>query len=330
MFRMFVGDEYLERVTILIKPQTEKRQGTDVINSIKASESGSPFYSFHRFKSKFLVIPNKPDRHFIDKILGPYLSLDSRRFFAQDRAFYDGWKAGEIASELQGLFEFPIDDNRRPSSPLSADKDEEVKSLDSASGQEKEKGGEKYPGLNRESGQADEPTQKEWEMVASNSEVKELEATYKEQIDSLQAKLQRTEAEYASLRSHLQVEDNIEQMQITRSLDDINRLIEELGQSLSEYLVDNCSEANASLQGACSLQELLNMFGHTDGKSSLVRSSKGDYPDLEDFFYFAIRATLCSQLFDRVFKPFHPKIADQKYQDDFMIQIHNQIAYRGK
>lgn len=137
--------------------------------------------------------------------------------------------------------------------------------------------------------------------------------TFYDEETSLRHQLELTQAEYASLRSHLQLQENIEQGDITRTLKSLNREIENIGRSFSAFLVDVYAVRLSGRQStdittlhACHLPELKDFLGHREGSSSLVASSQGQGLSIEDFFDYTIRSTLCRYLYERVFCPFHP------------------------
>ncbi|KAG8738395.1 hypothetical protein FRC10_006941 [Ceratobasidium sp. 414] len=114
-----------------------------------------------------------------------------------------------------------------------------------------------------------------------------------------------------TLRSQLQ--ENIEKQGIIQTLKDLNRDIDDLGRSISAYLVDNYVqktpgeiEPNLTALDAHNLPELKALLGHVDGTSSLVASSNGVGMPVEDFLDYAIRSLLCKHLSEGIFNPFHP------------------------
>ncbi|KAF8606715.1 hypothetical protein BDV93DRAFT_604068 [Ceratobasidium sp. AG-I] len=130
---------------------------------------------------------------------------------------------------------------------------------------------------------------------------------------SLRQQLEQTQTEYASLRSQLQLQENTEQGDVVRALQGLNREIEDIGRSLSMFLVDAHTvrllarePADTTTSHACRLSELKNFLGHREGSSSLVASSHGEGLGIEEFFDYAIRSTLCKYLHERIFSLFHP------------------------
>ncbi|KAF8606717.1 hypothetical protein BDV93DRAFT_604069 [Ceratobasidium sp. AG-I] len=148
---------------------------------------------------------------------------------------------------------------------------------------------------------------------------KRLEATkvelfsYRDERNSLQLQFQQIRAEYASLRSQLQLQQNVEQGDIVRALRCLNREIEDIGRSFSAFLVDNHAtrlsrnkSADLTTLHALHLDKLKLFLGHKERSPSLVASSHGQGLGIEDFFDYSIRSTLCKYLYDRVFSLFHP------------------------
>ncbi|KAF8606753.1 hypothetical protein BDV93DRAFT_326088 [Ceratobasidium sp. AG-I] len=163
------------------------------------------------------------------------------------------------------------------------------------------------------------------EIVSQISErLQQVETDLMSQRDErilLQQQLQRTQTEYASLRSQLQLQENIEQSDIVQTLKDLNRHIDNLGRSISEFLVDNYVRTPAGTNPeeitalhAQHLPELKVLLGHSDRHSSLVNSSTGAGMRIEDFLDYAIRSLLCRHLCKRIFYPFHPG-ADPSHSD---------------
>ncbi|CAE6459246.1 unnamed protein product [Rhizoctonia solani] len=141
------------------------------------------------------------------------------------------------------------------------------------------------------------------------------------EMDRLSAELHRTRAEYASLRNHMQLQENIEQVDITTAIGDINRLIEDFGGSLSEhiekYIEQNCPQKDIQPK------DLLGVFGQV-GSEQISRIKQDAYVLLE----YVVQATICKQLNVHLFEPFHPSIADDQNRNMFIMQLYDQIKYQ--
>ncbi|KAG8737709.1 hypothetical protein FRC10_007908 [Ceratobasidium sp. 414] len=148
----------------------------------------------------------------------------------------------------------------------------------------------------------------EWE--GERGKLKQVIIERTKEANDLRDRLQQTQAEYASLRSRLQLKENTEMGQVTQQLVDLNRQIGDLGHTISNYLVDAYTQAGATSLNAHQLPELKAMFLHTEGLSSLVESSAGIGMVAPDFFDYAIRSILCQQLCKHIFRPFHPNIPE--------------------
>ncbi|CAE6455187.1 unnamed protein product [Rhizoctonia solani] len=145
----------------------------------------------------------------------------------------------------------------------------------------------------------------------ANQHIQNLEA----RISRLDQQLEQTRSEYASLRLQVQLHNNYEQGEISQDLKSINNMIERLGQSMSEYLVDRHVETafrkhpdDATTLDARDLPVLKSAFGHQEGRPSLVTSASGDGLGVENFIDFSIRAQICHLLVKTIFRPFHPFI----------------------
>ncbi|KAJ1303405.1 hypothetical protein OPQ81_011597 [Rhizoctonia solani] len=140
-------------------------------------------------------------------------------------------------------------------------------------------------------------------------------------ISRLNEELHRIKAEYASLRCHMQLQQNTEQVDIITALDNINRLIEEFGLSLSEH-IGSYMEINFP-QKTFQPQALLSLFGPVG--NGLASKVKGDACLL---FQYAIRATICDQLCTHLFKPFHPCIGENEELNGFIMRLYDQLTHQ--
>ncbi|KAL5632490.1 hypothetical protein ACGC1H_005439 [Rhizoctonia solani] len=131
-------------------------------------------------------------------------------------------------------------------------------------------------------------------------------------------RLRRAERDYASLRSQVQLQIGYEQGAIVQNLKEINDMIERLGDSISEHLVDTYAErafdkgaAGATILDARDLHGLRTWLHQHQARMSLY-PSPDNYPNkhlsVDNFIIFLVRSRLCIILNDKVFKPFHPFI----------------------
>ncbi|CAE6435897.1 unnamed protein product [Rhizoctonia solani] len=159
--------------------------------------------------------------------------------------------------------------------------------------------------------------------------IKRLElqlAESKKQTEDFSSQLQQHLSQYTALCSQLQIHENTEQSEIVQNLVDINRRIEDLALSLSQYLVDTYGgQDKTTTQFAVRLSELKLLFEHDDRKGSLVQSSKGAGMLLEDFLDVAIRSILCEQLYKRIFAPFHPGISLSDPRNGYTNKLYSHI-----
>ncbi|CAE6498262.1 unnamed protein product [Rhizoctonia solani] len=154
-----------------------------------------------------------------------------------------------------------------------------------------------------------------------NGTIMKTEQRQQSEIDRLNAEISRISTEYASLRTHMQLQENTEQADVTQALGDINRLVEEVGQSISEHIETHMErhppEKNVQPQ------DLLSLFGQI-GSEQALKAKQDAYLLLE----YAVQATVCDQLYVHLFKPFHPSIADDEKRDTFITEVYGQILFQ--
>lgn len=156
-----------------------------------------------------------------------------------------------------------------------------------------------------------------------------------EETSIVRQKLDQIQKEYASLRSQLQLHENVEQGEIVQNLKDLNRSVDDFSRLTSAYIVDTYVEAvfgkdpsEITTLDARHLPELKSLFGHMEGESSLVMSSVGEGMLIEDFLDYGIRSLLCGQLSNRIFEPFHP--GTEPSQNEVLSLIYADLQRRGK
>ncbi|CAE6422124.1 unnamed protein product [Rhizoctonia solani] len=159
--------------------------------------------------------------------------------------------------------------------------------------------------------------EKEVMKLRTNNTTTKKVKNQENEIHHLKAEIRRIGAEYQSFRADMQLEENTEQADIVLALGDINRLVEEFGQTISEH-IETHMEYNPPKKLFQS-KDLLSMFGQVE--SDLASKIKQDaYLLLE----YATQAVMCDQLYTHLFKPFHPSISDDR--NVFVTQIHGQLA----
>ncbi|CEL54219.1 hypothetical protein RSOLAG1IB_11617 [Rhizoctonia solani AG-1 IB] len=131
----------------------------------------------------------------------------------------------------------------------------------------------------------------------------------------LRQELQKSRLEYSSLRSQLQLQENVEQSEVVQALKDLNRMIDDFGRSVSAHLTDNYVQkllgrdpSRATTLHSRDTSTLKALFHHRDGQSSLVACSTGKGINIEAFLDYSIRHFLCRFLTIGIFQPFHPEI----------------------
>ncbi|CAE7125123.1 unnamed protein product [Rhizoctonia solani] len=153
-------------------------------------------------------------------------------------------------------------------------------------------------------------------------ETYESELTHQRESQSLlKQQLKEAELGYSSLRSQLQLQENVEQSEVVQALNDLNRMIDDIGRSISAYLADTYvahtfsrDPADVTALDSVNLSALKTLLGHVDGKPSMIMSSDGKGMHIENFFDFAIRHMICRYLTRAIFRPFHPAISSDLNQ----------------
>ncbi|KAG8730358.1 hypothetical protein FRC11_006886 [Ceratobasidium sp. 423] len=177
----------------------------------------------------------------------------------------------------------------------------------------------------QESMDAVDPETKEIETMQLktkvNNTITETENNQGGRIHRLNAEARQTSAEYGSPHYDIRLQEEAEQGGIMTTLGDINRLIEEFGQSLSEHMERHM--AGDSSKKAFRPQDLLGLFGRVgSGLASKVKQ------DVYLLFEYAVQATICDQLYTHLFRPFHPSIADDEKRNTFIMEIYDQMIHQ--
>ncbi|CAE6498283.1 unnamed protein product [Rhizoctonia solani] len=140
-------------------------------------------------------------------------------------------------------------------------------------------------------------------------------SSQREAESQVRQQLQQSQQEYSSLRSQLQLQENMEQSEVVQTLHDLNRMIDDIGRSISAYLADEYvvgifrkNLEDVTTLDALDLPALKLLVDHVRGVSSLI-SSHGRGMQIEAFFDYTIRHMLCCYLAQHIFQPFHPGIS---------------------
>ncbi|CAE6487066.1 unnamed protein product, partial [Rhizoctonia solani] len=150
-------------------------------------------------------------------------------------------------------------------------------------------------------------------------------AESKKQAEGLSTQLQQHLDQCAALRPQPLIDEDLEKSHVVQSLIDLNCRIEYLGRSLSEHLVKTYGENITTTQDVFQLPELKGLFGHEEGKASLVLSSRGVGMPLKDFLGFAVRSILCEQVYKRILAPFHPGLEVSDARNKHVLAIYGRI-----
>lgn len=304
-----LGESWLRYVTIVVVPGSAQLEvSADVVRLLQ--EPSSPFYDFHVAGAKIrgLALQTRA----IQEVLLEYHTLPPKL-----PSFYYKFISGRPRG-LAAYIENQLGLQNVNTSSASR----------SQSHQTRGRGRGGHSRGDRSQNMVSAP-----EESARNLHMLELALVEVEnQKGSIRDQLHQTRSEYASLRSELQLHDNMEQHMIVQSLKDLNRQIDTLARKVAECLVDDYANVHFSITTplhAVDLSELKAQFGHTEGASSLVMSSIGQAISLEDFLDFALRSILCEQLYANIFLPFHPSLASDP-NGQFMNALYKDIRLQGK
>lgn len=291
-----LGDEYLDRLTFLLLPRASERLDYDQLTR-PLLDPKSPFAEMCILGAKIVVSQLKAEP--IRNILLGY---------------------GKVTPKLVKMHHEYLparteDTKHRTKSHSQRKQDISVK-----------------PGSTRNPSQT-QPGPRDKTSQRDSVDLKRLQvelAESKLRADELNAQLQQTRVEYTSLRSQLQIHENIEQGQVIQDLVDLNRRIEDFGHSFSQHLVDIYATPNSTSLDALHLAELRSLFGQVEGQASLVQSPAKVGMPLDDFFDLAARSTLCEQLYKRVFLPFHPTIPASDLKNGYTVKLYARIREQGR
>ncbi|CAE6460923.1 unnamed protein product [Rhizoctonia solani] len=150
----------------------------------------------------------------------------------------------------------------------------------------------------------------------------------------LQRQFHQLQKEHASLQTQAQTESTYDWKQLGENLCDLNTLLKQVGQSISDYLSDlyiritfNKKPEDVTTLDARDMPQLISWLGydeHAAGEDSLISSSDGSTGlDAETFFDFSIRSHLCAYLIRSIFLPFHPLL--EPSESDWLTNMYKKI-----
>ncbi|KAG8737706.1 hypothetical protein FRC10_007905 [Ceratobasidium sp. 414] len=283
LFDVFLGDSGLSRLTIMVVPG---KSGTQAPYSVAQDLSRASGFRTALAKGARAVVSTLRQTD-IDNILTSCASLDPVLLRVQQESIRNLRAA--ITTQIKGRLDRSTKLRGDAQANLNLSTYDELEST------------------------LKEKERQVLELSRAHEQIEQQLARSQEETLALGQQLQQTRKEYVSLRSQLQLHENTEQSNIVQALKDLNRSIDDLARSISQYMVDTHSEAVfgkettdvTSLNALC-LPELKMLFGHVEGNSSLVASSDGRGMPIEDFLDYATRSSLCKHLFEAIFSPFHP------------------------
>lgn len=289
LFNLIVGKSCFPRLTILVVPGDSGPLAHCV--SVVAEMETTTFQAVKEAGARFMI--SRFDQGDISNILGKLATLKPIQLEIQKG----------VAGDVRGKIEVTLGYCEADSMKLHLKRQQEL--VD-----------QKYrPKLEKLQKQLNDA---ELNLKSYHSAYKQIEDELRrrqDDVDNLRVKLKQTQLEYSSLRSQLQLQENTEQSEVVQSLKDLNRTIDDIGRSLSEYLFDKYvtdafekDSSEVTSLDARNIEGLRALFGHVEGKTSLVSSSTGAGVMVEDFFDYGVRSLLCAFLCRQVFNTFHPAV----------------------
>jgi hypothetical protein len=313
--KVFLGDEWLRRLTILVVP-----------NPFKSYEQGELVGSISRPTSAFhdicaggaLPLVSSLDKVDICRILAARYALmgPALLHIQKERLNPTGPDYSHLIREHLGFSEYHL---------VERQLENQEKSLQS-----------KYQGdihgLKDSLGNAEDNLNQAHDQLKQSEDA--LRACQADKTQLRQRLADQTESEDRPLHFQLRLQENVELSDIFQALQGLNRHIDDFGRSISAYMVDNyvqttfgkTSESVTTLH-AHSPAELKKLLGHIDGSSSLVESSSGKGMGVEDFFDYATCSLLCDHLCRNVFNPFHPGV--EQLQNGPILAMYHDLQQRG-
>ncbi|QRV92562.1 coiled-coil domain-containing protein [Ceratobasidium sp. AG-Ba] len=302
--KVMVGQSSLPRLKIVVVPS--QKQATIDPHAISALQApNSPFYDAHVGGAEILTLTPQPED--IKKLLANCASLPGQLLRVQSQILNRRIAIGDITEYIDGIF------NRGPG-----------RSSLQQTPRPRQRG-------NHTAGRSmrADPTD------VIHERAQQLERALSEQeteIKSLRGQLEQTRLDYASLRSELQLNDNTEPSKLVRSLEILNRSIEDFGRHMAEHIVDqripDYTDDHTALK-ALNISEIKAMFHQKEGGFSLVMSPTGEGMQTEDFFDLAVRSIVCHRIHQDIFLPFHPNLVDSP-SNLFIQNLYGAIQKQGR
>ncbi|KAG9126353.1 hypothetical protein FRC07_003746 [Ceratobasidium sp. 392] len=298
VLKALVGDRFLPQLKIAVVPNGHGQTvDTDLIRTLQGP--GSPFHAVHAGGAEIVGLPLRAEN--IREFLLGYIQLPYLLLKIQNQITHGN--VGPPREYITKLFE------RTSTTSL-----------------------ERSPRSRRGAARAsNHPHDTNLAEAAERSQQLELALAESEaEIKLLRDQFQQIRSEYASLRSELQLNDNMEQGNIVQCLKDLNRCIGNLGRSIAEHIVDHYIPSYAdddTTLKASDLSRVKAQFHHQEGRPSLVVSSSGDGMPAEDFFDHGIRSIVCKRLYENIFLPFHPILLGDP-RNDFMNELYQEVRYQ--
>ena len=155
----------------------------------------------------------------------------------------------------------------------------------------------------------------------------------KNRVEELTKELSIAREDHSSLRANLQLDDGVERGQMAKDFRAINRSIEDVSITLSNWIckqykfhgADVPTTGNAvNRQGLYDLVPML-----SSASSTLVQSSRGDFRPLEDFVDFTLRCHLVRRIHFQIFTPFHPGLEKSGETREILEKVYQEMRNYG-
>lgn len=105
MLRAVLGEPYLDRVTVIVKPKGGTLQPETNAITGPIMKPGSPFHSFYRDISQPKIVVSQFTRQLIGGTMRSYSSFVPYQFCAQQKLLLGDWQIDDITSFLQQALE---------------------------------------------------------------------------------------------------------------------------------------------------------------------------------------------------------------------------------
>ncbi|QRV77753.1 hypothetical protein RhiJN_05768 [Ceratobasidium sp. AG-Ba] len=148
------------------------------------------------------------------------------------------------------------------------------------------------------------------------------------EIEVTQNIIRHSRANSVLMRSHLQVNDELEPGEIASAFRSINKDIDNLCRDISEDLAKSYgSRGSVKLSSSLDVRDMLAvqkiLYGSTGVPSALIESFAGKGRPIDEFMDFSLMYLLNRELHHHIFRPFHPLMTRE--QDETISQTYQGV-----